>query len=86
MIGNAEYVSAMYFARLEYGGDLGCLGKIRQAARARYRDDSLDISACGDNVRRLIEEAVIADGVRICDLTEAIVSRASSSWRTELLA
>jgi type I restriction enzyme, R subunit len=50
---------------LEYGGDLGWLGKIRQAARARYRDDSLDISDCGDKVRRLIEEAVIADGVQV---------------------
>ena len=50
---------------LEYGGDLGWLGKIRQAAKARYRDDSLDISDCGDKVRRLIEEAVIADGVQI---------------------
>ncbi len=50
---------------LEYGGDLGWLGKIRQAAKARYRDDSLDISDCGDKVRRLIEEAVIADGVQV---------------------
>jgi type I restriction enzyme R subunit len=50
---------------LEYGADLGWLGKIRQAAKARYRDDSLDISDCGDKVRRLIEEAVIADGVQV---------------------
>jgi type I restriction enzyme R subunit len=50
---------------LEYGGDLGWLGKIRQAAKARYRDDSLDISDCGDKVRRLIEEAVVADGVQV---------------------
>jgi type I restriction enzyme, R subunit len=50
---------------LEYGGDMGWLGKIRQAAKARYRDDNLDISDCGDKVRRLIEEAVIADGVQI---------------------
>ena len=50
---------------LEYGGDLGWLGKIRQAARARYRDDLLDISDCGDKVRRIIEEAVVADGVQI---------------------
>jgi type I restriction enzyme R subunit len=46
-------------------GRLVWLGKIRQAARARYRDDSLDISDCGDKVRRLIEEAVIADGVQV---------------------
>jgi type I restriction enzyme R subunit len=50
---------------VEYGSDLGWLGKIRQAAKARYRDDSLDISDCGDKVRRLIEEAVIADGVQV---------------------
>jgi type I restriction enzyme R subunit len=50
---------------LEYGHDLGWLGKFRQAAKGRYRDDSLDISDCGDKVRRLIEEAVIADGVQV---------------------
>jgi type I restriction enzyme R subunit len=50
---------------LEYGPDLGWLGKIRQAGKARYRDESLDISDCGDKVRRLIEEAVIADGVQV---------------------
>ncbi len=50
---------------LEFGGDLGWLGKIRQAAKARYRDETLDIRDCGDKVRRLIEEAVIADGVQV---------------------
>ena len=50
---------------LEFGGDLGWLGKIRQAAKARYRDEALDIRDCGDKVRRLIEEAVIADGVQV---------------------
>jgi len=36
------------------------------AAKARYRDEAaLDISDCGAKVRKLIEEAVIADGIQI---------------------
>lgn len=50
---------------LAYADDLRWLGKVRQAARARFRDESLDISDCGDKVRKLIEEAVVADGVEI---------------------
>lgn len=50
---------------MEYSGDLAWLGKIRQAAAARFRDDTLDISDCGEKVRRLIEEAVIAGGIEI---------------------
>jgi len=50
---------------LPYVEDMGWLGKIRQAARARFRDATLDISDCGAKVRRLIEEAIIADGVRV---------------------
>ena len=45
--------------------DLRWLGKIRGAARARYRDDRLDLSGCGEKVRKLIADAVAADGVRI---------------------
>ncbi len=41
------------------------LGKIRAAARAKYRDEKLDISDCGAKVRELIEDAVIADGIQI---------------------
>ena len=52
-------------AALDYAGDLGWLGKIRQAAKARYRDATLDISDCGDKVRKLIEEAIVADGVEV---------------------
>jgi type I restriction enzyme, R subunit len=52
-------------AALDYQSDLGWLGKIRQAAKARYRDETLDISDCGDKVRKLIEEAILADGVQI---------------------
>ena len=50
---------------LAYHADLRWLGKIRGAARARYRDDRLDLSGCGEKVRRLIADAVAADGIRI---------------------
>ena len=41
------------------------LGKIRGAAAARYRDDRLDLSGCGEKVRKLIADAVVADGIEI---------------------
>jgi type I restriction enzyme R subunit len=50
---------------LPYAGDARWLGKIRAAAAARYRDDTLDISDCGAKVRKLIEEAVMAEGIQI---------------------
>ena len=50
---------------LRYGGDLGWLGKIRGAARARYRDDRLDLTGCGEKVRQLIDSVVVADGIEI---------------------
>ena len=50
---------------LPYRGDLLWLGKIRGAAQARYRDDRLDLSGCGEKVRRLIDSAVVADGIQI---------------------
>ena len=50
---------------LAYQGDLRWLGKIRGTARARYRDDRLDLSGCGEKVRRLIADAVVADGIQI---------------------
>jgi type I restriction enzyme R subunit len=34
-------------------------------AAAKYRDDKLDISDCGAKVRKLIEEAVSAEGIQI---------------------
>ena len=52
-------------AGLPYVPDMKWLGKVRQAARARYRDHQLDISDCGAKVRKLIEEAIAADGVEI---------------------
>ena len=50
---------------LAYHADLRWLGKIRGATRARYRDDRLDLSGCGEKVRELIADAVAADGVEI---------------------
>jgi type I restriction enzyme, R subunit len=52
-------------AALDYADDLRWLGIIRQAARARYRDDALDIGDCGEKVRKLIDDAIAASGVRI---------------------
>ncbi len=50
---------------LRYRGDLGWLGKIRGAAGARYRDNRLDLTGCGEKVRQLIESVVVADGIEI---------------------
>ena len=50
---------------LAYQGDLRWLGKIRGTARARFRDDRLDLSGCGEKVRKLIADAVVADGIQI---------------------
>ena len=50
---------------LTYRADLRWLGKIRGTARARYHDDRLDLSGCGEKVRRLIADAVAADGIQI---------------------
>ena len=50
---------------LAYHADLRWLGKIRGTARARYRDDRLDLAGCGEKVRRLIADAVAADGIQI---------------------
>ena len=50
---------------LAYHAGLRWLGKIRGTARARYRDDRLDLSGCGEKVRRLIADAVTADGIQI---------------------
>lgn len=50
---------------LPYVHDARWLGKIRGTAAAKYRDDKLDISDCGAKVRKLIEEAISADGIQI---------------------
>ncbi len=50
---------------LPFADDLKWLGKIRGAAKARFHDQHLDLSGCGEKVRELIENAVMADGVQI---------------------
>jgi type I restriction enzyme R subunit len=50
---------------LPYVADAKWLGKIRATAAAKYRDSKLDISDCGAKVRKLIEEAVIAEGIQV---------------------
>ncbi len=50
---------------LPYVRDFRWLGKIHDAAAARFRDQSLDIADCGPKVRKLIEEAIVADGIQI---------------------
>jgi type I restriction enzyme R subunit len=52
-------------AGLAYLPDMKWLGKVRQAAKARYRDHQLDVSDCGAKVRKLIEDAIVADGVEV---------------------
>lgn len=50
---------------LPYAGDARWLGKIRQVAAAKFRDNKLDIADCGAKVKKLIEEAVVAEGIQI---------------------
>jgi type I restriction enzyme R subunit len=50
---------------LPYVSDAKWLGKIRATAAARFRDDKIDVSDCGAKVRKLIEDAVVADGIEI---------------------
>jgi type I restriction enzyme R subunit len=50
---------------LDYAADLAWLGKIRLATKARYRAEGVDISDCGDKVRKLIEDSVAVSGMQI---------------------
>ena len=50
---------------LPYVKDMKWLGKVRQAAAARFRDHKLDVSDCGAKVRKLIEDAISAEGIQI---------------------
>ncbi|MCC7541183.1 MAG: type I restriction endonuclease subunit R [Deltaproteobacteria bacterium] len=61
---------------LPYVEDARWLGKIRQAARARFRDETLDVSDCGAKVRKLIEDAIVADGIQILVKEVSIFSKA----------
>jgi len=49
-----------------FNGDLRWLGKIRQGARARFdRTRLIGLGDCGEKVRKLIEEAIVAEGIQI---------------------
>lgn len=48
-----------------YREDLKFLGKVRLAAKQRFRDEELDISDCGEKVKQLIEDHVRASDVKI---------------------
>ena len=50
-------------AALEYQDDLKWLGKLRAVARARFRDEEMNLTGCGAKVKRLIEEHVLSEGV-----------------------
>ena len=50
---------------LAFVDDARWLGKIRLASRARYRDGKPDYSEYGAKVRKLIEDAVVADGIQL---------------------
>ena len=50
---------------LPYIADLRWLGKVRGAAAARFRDGRIDVGDCGEKVRKLVDDAVAADGIRI---------------------
>ena len=60
---------------LPYLDDLRWVGKIRQVAAALYRDSKIDISDCGAKVKKLIEDAVIADGIQILVERVALFSK-----------
>ncbi|RKH29779.1 type I restriction endonuclease subunit R [Corallococcus sp. CA041A] len=60
---------------LPYVDDLRWLGKIRGAARARYRDPGLDISDAGAKVRKLIEDVVVAEGIQLLVKEVSIFSK-----------
>ncbi|EJS10510.1 type I restriction endonuclease subunit R [Bacillus mycoides] len=49
----------------DYIADFKFLGKVRQAAKSRYRVDGMDISDCGEKVKQLIEEHLTAVGIDV---------------------
>lgn len=57
-----------------YWEDLKFLGKVRLAAKQRFRDEQLDISDCGEKVKKLIEEHIHASHVRILHAPVDILS------------
>jgi type I restriction enzyme, R subunit len=60
---------------LPYYADVKWLGKVRQTARARFQDTRMDISDCGEKVRKLIEEAIVAEGIEILVQKVSLLSK-----------
>jgi type I restriction enzyme R subunit len=73
-------------AGLAYLPDLKWLGKVRQAARARFRDPQLDVSDCGAKVRRLIEDAIVADGVEVLVREVSLFDRGQFEEKLDAIA
>lgn len=48
-----------------YRDDLKFLGKVRLAAKQRFRDEELDISDCGAKVKQLIDEHVRSNAIKV---------------------
>ncbi|QDI90769.1 type I restriction endonuclease subunit R [Salicibibacter halophilus] len=48
-----------------YKKDLKFLGKIRQMAKSRYREPQMDISDCGEKVKRLIADHLHASSIEV---------------------
>ncbi len=51
-------------AALKFTGSLKWLNDIRSAARTRFRDNSIDLSGCGEKVKQLIEQHISAHGIK----------------------
>ncbi|MEW9672405.1 type I restriction endonuclease subunit R [Ammoniphilus sp. 3BR4] len=48
-----------------YRDDMKFLGKVRLAAKQRYRDEEMDISDCGEKVKQLIAEYIQTNSIEV---------------------
>ncbi len=67
-----------------YREDLKFLGKVRLAAKQRFRDEELDISDCGAKVRQLIVEHVQVNAIEILHDPIDILSSRFTDWVEEM--
>lgn len=67
-----------------YRDDLKFIGKIRLAAKQRYRDDELDISDCGAKVKQLIEDHVRATEITVLHKPIDILSQQFTQYVDDL--
>lgn len=47
-----------------YRNDLKRLGEIYEVSKKRYRDDSMNLSGCGEKVREIIQEHIVAEDIK----------------------